>query len=380
MNMDPQRAAAQAVDPATSAEQLAGLAVQHRELWPQLAAHPNAYDGLVDWMRQQGFDPGAAAPPQPVAPLSVAPQPAAPQFPQPVPPERSAAPTARRGWMIGGIAAALVIALVAIVAVLVFAPRGGGSLESRLALLEIENEEGFWVTITDHERLRQALGDEYPADASPRELDEWFMDPDMMDRVRMDLASMGEILDGLPYESSASVGLIGPNVWALEGDFSEQRLDDAFGAAADGVWEAEGYMPVYLTLIDGTVYVALREDRLPTEAPDPARSFAGNESAMRVLRYLDEHGNYRMSALGPEYAPGSAEDVLGMGSGLSLVDDHPHLTLVFDHASASAAERNLDELSDYLPEGFELRVEGRFVIGEFELEHTMECARLYLPC
>ena len=94
MNMDPQRAAAQAVDPATSAEQLAGLAVQHRELWPQLAAHPNAYDGLVDWMRQQGFDPGAAAPPQPVAPLSVAPQPVAPTA-NPLRPPEDDAPSPR---------------------------------------------------------------------------------------------------------------------------------------------------------------------------------------------------------------------------------------------------------------------------------------------
>lgn len=68
------------IDPGTSAERLAELAQQHPELGPQIAAHPNAYDGLKEWIAQYATpaapqQPAQAADAQPTAALPTGPQP-----------------------------------------------------------------------------------------------------------------------------------------------------------------------------------------------------------------------------------------------------------------------------------------------------------------
>jgi hypothetical protein len=44
-----------AADPSTDAQTLADLAHAEPELWPAIAAHPNAYPGLIDWMHENGL-------------------------------------------------------------------------------------------------------------------------------------------------------------------------------------------------------------------------------------------------------------------------------------------------------------------------------------
>jgi hypothetical protein len=44
-----------AADPSTDAQTLADLAHAEPELWPTIAAHPNAYAGLIDWMHENGL-------------------------------------------------------------------------------------------------------------------------------------------------------------------------------------------------------------------------------------------------------------------------------------------------------------------------------------
>jgi hypothetical protein len=46
-------------DPTTSAARLAELAAADRALWPAIAAHPNVYPDLLDWMREHGGLPTA---------------------------------------------------------------------------------------------------------------------------------------------------------------------------------------------------------------------------------------------------------------------------------------------------------------------------------
>lgn len=45
--------------PETTAEQLAGLAAERPDLWPEIWQHPNCYDGLRQWMADRYWAPGA---------------------------------------------------------------------------------------------------------------------------------------------------------------------------------------------------------------------------------------------------------------------------------------------------------------------------------
>ncbi|MCO7240072.1 hypothetical protein [Aeromicrobium sp. CnD17-E] len=84
-NDDLQREAA---DPHTSAARLHEIAQADREVWPLIAAHPHAYDGLLEWLGEHGDDTvreaiaarAAAVPPPPPPP-----QPPGPPAP-PAPP------------------------------------------------------------------------------------------------------------------------------------------------------------------------------------------------------------------------------------------------------------------------------------------------------
>ncbi|MEH3066986.1 MAG: hypothetical protein PGN15_02680 [Aeromicrobium erythreum] len=77
-NDDLQREAA---DPQTSAARLHEIAQADRETWPLIAAHPQAYDGLLEWLGEHGDDTvreaiaarAAAVPPPPPPPGPPAP-------------------------------------------------------------------------------------------------------------------------------------------------------------------------------------------------------------------------------------------------------------------------------------------------------------------
>jgi hypothetical protein len=77
-------------DPATDAAALQRVAAVAPELWPAIAAHPNVYPDLVDWMRANGMpeagapaepDPDAAAEPDPI--VAAEPEPAVTLAPEP---------------------------------------------------------------------------------------------------------------------------------------------------------------------------------------------------------------------------------------------------------------------------------------------------------
>lgn len=86
-------------DPATSAQRLFELAQSNPELGPQIAAHPNAYPGLREWLAQQ--------PAQPTAPLAYT-QPTQ-QLPQQMPQQQPQQPgygqAPADAWQNGGYAA-----------------------------------------------------------------------------------------------------------------------------------------------------------------------------------------------------------------------------------------------------------------------------------
>ncbi|WP_146339628.1 hypothetical protein [Nesterenkonia sp. NBAIMH1] len=60
MTDGPKGPRAQAQDPSTSAQELYELAASHPEVRPQIAEHPNAYPGLLDWLGSLG-DPDVDA-------------------------------------------------------------------------------------------------------------------------------------------------------------------------------------------------------------------------------------------------------------------------------------------------------------------------------
>ena len=105
------------VDPSTSAEDLAAIAQVQKGLWVQIASHPNAYPGLLDWLSTQGDESvrAAVASRQQQTQSSV---PVPPPPPTTEPPATNPVPKRlKKSWLIGGagvlvVAVALVIILV----------------------------------------------------------------------------------------------------------------------------------------------------------------------------------------------------------------------------------------------------------------------------
>jgi hypothetical protein len=140
-------------DPATSAERLAAIAATNPELGADIAWHPNAYDGLLDWLRDYGDEaaraavlerrtggrgtaqtvPAAdpvipqAAPAMPVAPAG------APTAGRPAPAKK----TSKKGLTIGLIAGGLVVVLGGGGAVWAFTSIFGGSKSPEAAAEKI---------------------------------------------------------------------------------------------------------------------------------------------------------------------------------------------------------------------------------------------------
>lgn len=411
-SMSQQQAAAFAADPATSAEQLAHLAAQHRELWPQIAAHPNAYEGLVDWMRQQGFDPSTAAqqlptalpqqPQQPAYPAQAPAQqtyayteqpvpgqpmqvgtPGFPGFPGAQPFGGPAAPPSKRrtGWIIGGIAGALVIALIAVLAVFVFVPKGGGgSFEAQLAALEAEDE--FSLQIFDIGNLEQAIGEKFPKNGTEAEIEDWF--DEVVDDDRISWSAYPDPLTTVLAEAGGGVVLYSGDsmTGALPGSVSKQRIDELFDDEGDDVWFSdEVYLSrgdgAWLARVDGTLYFAEDEDALPDEKPERADSFAADAEVMRVLQRLQKAGGYSYSLTRFDHY---AESMLGledaasislMGSALGANDEGAVSTRVFAHDSSDDAGDNLDLIREFYQDmiddadidiEFEVKQEGALIV------------------
>jgi len=114
------------VDPSTPAEDLASIAQVQKGLWVQIASHPNAYPGLLDWLSSQGDEAvrAAVASRQQQTQSSV---PVPPPPPATEPPATNPAPKRlKKSWLIGG-AGVLVVAL-AVVLVVVFMTRPASSI------------------------------------------------------------------------------------------------------------------------------------------------------------------------------------------------------------------------------------------------------------
>jgi cytoskeletal protein RodZ len=131
-----EQATARLTDPATTATDLQTIAAGFPELWPRIAAHPLAYDGLLDWMDENGgpeVHAAVAARRAPVAapvePVVAAPVAASAEPVEPVPPRQR-----RRRGLLVPLAIGLVVLVVLVAAVLIFvfvlAPRTDGQQTS----------------------------------------------------------------------------------------------------------------------------------------------------------------------------------------------------------------------------------------------------------
>jgi len=123
--------AAPEITPETSGAELATIAYTQPELRVQVASHPNAYPGLLDWLRQYGDDEVKAA--IDARPISTVPfmesatviQPTAMVMGVPKPPRPPVPPLIR--VLIIAVALALVVAAVVTGGVLLLKSRSGGS-------------------------------------------------------------------------------------------------------------------------------------------------------------------------------------------------------------------------------------------------------------
>jgi len=129
MELDEAKTAVEA--PATTGADLQSIAVEHHELWARIAAHPNAYPGLLSWLDQYGDESVKEA----VATRQAAD--AAPAMatmlamPMPAPPKPAPKPGASRKLVTGILIGVVVVALV--VAGVLFLPKlitGGGGTSS----------------------------------------------------------------------------------------------------------------------------------------------------------------------------------------------------------------------------------------------------------
>ena len=155
-------------DPATDAAALQRVAAAAPELWPAIAAHPNVYPDLVDWMRANGMpeagapaepDPVAAAEPEPA--VTLAPEPAvsvAPVAEAPAASRAASGADAIVAWISGhrrlllGVAGGVVAAVTVLVLVLalVVAPQQAAA-DARAAA-----EKAHAAAVTAFERATQS--------------------------------------------------------------------------------------------------------------------------------------------------------------------------------------------------------------------------------
>lgn len=410
--MDPltiDQAAARLADPATPAAELAAIAAGHRALWPLIEQHPNAYPDLVDWMRQQaGTRPSAG----PTAATSAGP--AAVQTAEPVRfSVQPASPRSRRilplVLTLSGIAAALAIALVVMLVVI---PLGGGGLRDRLALVGAPAYDDYYrVTVTDVARLEDAMGAEFPLDGGSSAIERWVERAGSAEGPRINVipAETLTAIDGLPYESEAFVSLVSESgdeasgdweqeqLTALQGPFSEARLDRVFGARRGAVWEdaSSGAW----TVRDGNVYQASSAEQLPVGRHSREGSLASREGDVEVLARLAESGAYEyalthrskgLALFGTdEDGEWSEEPYFGeggpvvttWGSGLRLEHGSPMLTIVYLLASPSEAEANVHRLDAALKReadraeirsSWRITREGHLLVAEVELSESRD--------
>lgn len=366
---DAETAAALAADPNTPAQTLADIAAGHPALLSQLRHHPNAYPGLVQWIDQvqaaaaqtTTVQETYAYTEQPVPSQPLQPGYAAPQgFPgtQPYAAAGASQPGKRRTGLFVGLAAAVVVVLagIGIAVPLALGGLGGGSSPvDGLRLMEAPDGE-FSLNIFDAKRFEAATGEPFPESGSESDIENWLdlMYEEHEDRVAIDTLGNPFGLGSLVFASGGQIHLNDregeASASAFLGEIPQSRLDQAFGEARRGVWEAETYEgPAFLTRIDGSVYFSWYEDELPESRPEADRSLAADRSVVRVLTELQKSEAYSYTIERDDYPAGNVEGITGeapdhilsYGSALSVRDGSPLLTLAYDFGNPEAAEANL---------------------------------------
>lgn len=176
-----------------------------------------------------------------------------------------------------------------------------------------------------------------------------------------------------------------PNsVTVMEGDFDEDRLDEALGEAGDGVWVAGdpgGDLdianasparpigePLWLSLVDDRLVVARTAEDMEAVRSSDGPKVADDEVMTVLAESLDDAGVYSAqlfrgdmgfpgssSAVSPaeleqRCEDGLSEPFVGVGTGIAD-DDGPVVVLTYVHPEASGAEATAEQLQTLLQEG-----------------------------
>jgi len=359
-------------DPTLPAQTLADLAAQHRELWPQIAAHPNVYPGLIEWMMAQGFVPAT---------------PTAAPYAQPQPQVGAPAPKRRRTGLIVGIAAAVVVIIaLAITLPLVLGGKGGGNVQAALRNFEKPRGE-FSLRIIDGAGLEASLGTPFPGDGTDSEILDWLEQladedsPVQTYALPSDPEQAKFLMEGggfaAMYDGRTSVATLLRSV-------NPAWLDGYLGSSDNGVWYDEDYFGAF-TLFDGTAYFAPDEEELPAQRPSADRSLASDEAVVRVLQQLQQLDHAHMySITNSDYLTDQLEDAADTradrirmaGMSIGVRADDPIVRLVYDFGTSAKAAANLQAVTDALETSADsagvdpataVRTSGSLVVAEFTL-------------
>lgn len=274
-----------AADPGTGAQTLANLAYVAPELWPAIAAHPNAYPALIDWMLQYGpaeeataiGAPAATSAPEeqpigdavdaPTEPGAIANDPAAAGFDRPAAGSGTSVPgipadevgvsgpsalaprarplltrMSRRTRVISGAAAVAAIVAVALIVTLVVAPRQSASRAAGASAAAAQQAHdtavsGFNSAVAACTAANAALSNAQNQATSTATTDPGTLkDPTLLDK----LSAAAAAASGVTACVAPTMGSDTDTIQQQAGDTSTavstvQKAADSLGAAASAV-------------------------------------------------------------------------------------------------------------------------------------------------
>ena len=354
---DQQQAAALLRDPSTPADALGQIATAHRELWPAVARHPNAYPELIEWMRQQGFVVAESAvqsvpqsPPQ-VQSWAV-PGAQFAQQAQPMQPE----PRKKRTGLIAVIAAVAAVAVAAAIAIPMLLSGGGGNASARELLSRFPMSKDFSLSVIDLGRLGASIEAPLPKDGSPDEVNAWLKQveakgdlvvkhlvPEDRDSLLLRLFITGGGYARLYTDDELRLTLISR--------LSDETLHGILGEPERGAWEQEDFS---VTSVGGLVFLSGLGGEDTTRLPETAQSMAAEPSVLRTAERLQRSNAYLYQVMGAEAVAetgaeqnlrkvdGQAGTLEAGGFGVILRNgDEPAAVLVWDFGTPEAAAANL---------------------------------------
>ncbi|GAA1324940.1 hypothetical protein ACFSWE_03360 [Leucobacter albus] len=326
---DLRHATALASDPATPPETLAHIAGAHRELWPAVSEHPNAYPELIAWMQQQaGGAAGDGAQPSPDAR-----------------PRTRTRTRARKTWVIIGAAAAALVLGGAAVAISFFVRGDDSGVAGTLALVEgvAPGEEFCFSFVDSQQRLESGSGI----------LDLGTGDVDMT--LAPFYADCGD-----PFYGAKKLRWLEPDVRgtatlqhgmtgtvAIVGDVSAGQLTAQLGEPAAGVWRDADRGLAYSVTGD-QVLVAMDGEDPPASPPAQSDSLASHATAAQLVAALGQ-GEPLLLTLGTSESLArqpllQSAPVTGYATAVTEEGAVLTMSIAFAHKSAADASANLEHI------------------------------------